>query len=672
MSGYSISIDGTNNDSNFVLDSASASVSDVVDVTEVKSEVAGVKTDVAGVKTDVAGVKTDVAGVKTDVAGVKTDVAGVKTDVAGVKTDVLENLGTVEGGDEIMKVLGDQIIKEHYIAEEIKGTTLNFQALKNKPALSYTFKTSTDISWVSAIPRQMAYGDSAAKVIELTVLNDSYQEIYKIERTTDLSTNPTGGALLTNIQVDPYGRYGNPDPIEWHFPSLLRVKQLKFTIKEIHEFDRAGLLSDPSINDPSNASIASYFSYGSWNVGFAKISMYQNDVSLVDQSVLTESKNDNWGAYANGAIDGAIFDPENPFENAYDPSFGSYPASSSDAYKCWCWCGYQVLRSLKQSGGFKAAIDDRALPFLDMETRMKLDERYVIGERLFGDPQMFKFLKYKPSASVEFPESRMIVKTEVHSRQMAFLDAAIKTVRVRALDASNVEVYDTTLDTSVEDGTILLTDLSFSGRGTEGLSSPLTFELSGNTGLMCKKLIYEILDVWRYEPPSSDASFNSPSSSRLKNYEEYVNGNSWNFGFKKAYIYDDASTNPITDFSGFVFTQNRAIRTKSTLSSRKFEYAFLNYGVDYNTANNRSNYYLWPGIPISNGIRQNTICASINSQFRGEKVANVPEDEFTLELRGKVLHKNLYNKNALVDYYEVGNQLEIADQDSFNDGDDGM
>ena len=68
MSGesFTISITGDSNDSNLVLGSEYASVSENasdavnMDLTEVNTAVSGVKTDVAGVKTDVAGVKTAV------------------------------------------------------------------------------------------------------------------------------------------------------------------------------------------------------------------------------------------------------------------------------------------------------------------------------------------------------------------------------------------------------------------------------------------------------------------------------------------------------------------------------------------------------------------------------------------------------------------------------------
>ena len=658
LSGIHISITGDNNDSNLVLNSASASVSE----SAVTPDLSSLATSSA-----VAGVNTAVAGVNTAVAGVSTAVAGVSTAVATNKSDILEKLGTIEGADEIMKSLGDQIIKENYIARKIKGTPDNFKALKNKPAISFTFNSTATLKKVSAIQRQMAFGDATGKVIELSVLNSSYQEIYRRDIETTLSSNGSGGALLTDITVDPYGRNGNPSPIEWVFENALtNVKQIKLTVKEIHPFDRAAfLLASPS-SDQIN-----YFDYGSWNVGFVKISMFQDETTLIDESELTAAKGNHYAGYANGnsyegsSLPVGFFDPDNAFDNVYDPSFGSYPldVTDSNAYRCWSWCGYEVLNANKVGMAFKAAVDDRVSQHLDVDTKLCIEERYVIGERLFGDPQLFKFLKYKPSASVEFPESKKIIKTEVHSRQMAFLDAAVKTVRVRALDASGVEVYDNTLDTSVSAGTILSTTLANNSRGTEGISAPLIFELSGNEGITCKKLIYEILDVWRYEPPSSDASFLAPADSpdRVEIYKQYVNGNSWNFGFRQVSLYDDASTNPISDFTGYIFDENRTQRTKAVSRNRSFEYAFLS-----------SNYYLWPGVVISNGIRSNTICASVNDEFGGERVANVPEDEFTLELKGKVLHKNLFNQNALADYYEVGNRIYVENQDTFNDADDSM
>jgi hypothetical protein len=165
-----IEITGDSNDSNLVLNSASATISESAASTDL-SPLAPLAT--LATSTSVASVKTDVASVKTDVASVKTDVASVKTDVASVKSVVDSN--TTHLGNILTKlntfgaVERDQldVIKDRGYIRFGYANYLNVAGLSDTKNIG--LETQTSEGWIPSLAKAVTasiFGDANMRVVD--------------------------------------------------------------------------------------------------------------------------------------------------------------------------------------------------------------------------------------------------------------------------------------------------------------------------------------------------------------------------------------------------------------------------------------------------------------------------------------------------------------------------
>ena len=275
---------------------------------------------------------------------------------------------------------------------DVPGTPGNFLYLTPKPriAMNYEGATPLMVDEVRFVQRQMAFGDSTAKRIEVSLNGDVFDVSFGKANPDD----PSGlsGSLWTDLSLDQYGRFGTPASVSLSLTDEIALTDFAVDVVEVHPFEpplsgTGGSTGDCggrdiyAQEDPTNGMSGGgkdrfgvLTRFGAWNVGFVSISFYR-------QGVLVGNYLDDATVTANGWQNEEVSYPINAFKNPYAEEYADYSSTvgsiepnpfdpkdvCNNHQRAWSWFGTRVL------GGFEP--DFRLILSPDLVTTQQYVER---------------------------------------------------------------------------------------------------------------------------------------------------------------------------------------------------------------------------------------------------------------------------------------------------------
>ena len=450
------------------------------------------------------------------------------------------------------------------------------------PALTMIPASRIDsVARIDVVQRQMSFGDSTTKRAVLSLNNGA------ITRTVSFGVPGSETTRLVDFATDALGRDGMPDAVTILFDDPINITQVEYTVHEVYPFRpptaapreyggrgtvEMGKYGPTSVTPGTSLSTPTdlFYGAGTADVGLVRMAMYTDPLglALVPEYTLSSVEDTSTG-YTFPDEDA----PSNPFRNPYRTtncdrasylgSFGCTPSESDAFYVQSAW---------------PCAIDDSTSVDCSLQGLPKSYSFPGWGVRAgqFGYsllPQAtsanFARLHPKPQWRADFAPAIRATAIGVRQRQMAYLDATMRTASLCIDDACQTIQFDT------NDGTVLQSNFTFPSAdiyGRAGWAEELRVELGGEMDV--HSIVITVEDVYEFTPPVVYANDTwgvdqiEVDNSVFFDYV-YPTMGTWNVGLTTVALYD----------AGGLVNQSRVLETGTATSNGAFSFVGSD-GVD--------------------------------------------------------------------------------------------
>jgi len=256
---------------------------------------------------------------------------------------------------------------------DVPGTPENFLFLTPKPRLTMTYRGAAPlrVDEVRFVQRQMAFGDSTIRRADVSLNGDVYEIAFG--KAVPGDPDGTSGSLWTDLSLDQYGRFGNPQPVRLQLPVEIDLVDFAVDVQAVWPFEPPLNGTGGSTGDCGGRDIYTDYTdptsgmsgggkdrfgvltrFGAWNVGFVSIEFFRAGTRVANY--LADATVD-----ANGWQSEEVSMPINAFKNPYEADYPDYQALvgsttpdpldpldvCNNHQRAWSWFGTRVL------GGFE-------------------------------------------------------------------------------------------------------------------------------------------------------------------------------------------------------------------------------------------------------------------------------------------------------------------------------